>query len=293
MNASKFWLLTAGVLICGACSNDIDNEKAVLDDNEIQLNLIHPGVVTKATDTDFEDKDRIGVFVTAKDVALQIGGNEVNNEQFIYNGTSWTGVRKVYWNEGEHDVYAYYPYASSVNDIENYSFTVQADQNAAADEDGLSGYEKSDFLWAGAKGVTASSSPVTMKFAHKMSNVVVKLVKGENYTGDISAATEVYIHSTVTKASIDLSTGDASKDDYAGSSSIRCRQISATEYTACVVPQNITSRRPLVEVITGGVSYLMEGKISLKQGYRHTITVTLDKNPEQTKIDIGGEIGGW
>ena len=37
----------------------------------------------------------------------------------------------------------------------------------------------------------------------------------------------------------------------------------------------------------------MEGKISLKQGMRHTITVTLDKNPEQTKIDIGGEIDGW
>jgi hypothetical protein len=62
---------------------------------------------------------------------------------------------------------------------------------------------------------------------------------------------------------------------------------------ACVVPQNITSRRPLVEVVTGGVSYLMEGKISLKQGMRHTITVTLDKSPEQMKIEIGGEIGGW
>jgi hypothetical protein len=37
----------------------------------------------------------------------------------------------------------------------------------------------------------------------------------------------------------------------------------------------------------------MEGKISLKPGMRHTITVTLDKNPEQTKIDIGGSIEGW
>ena len=291
MKASRLWLLAAGILIMGSCSKDKD-EMAV-DDNEIRLLLIYPGAETKATDTNFENKDRIGVFVTAKDVSLQIGGNEVNNEQFIYNGSSWTGVRRVYWNEGNHDVYAYYPYANSVNDIENYSFTVQADQNAAADENGLTGYEKSDFLWAGAKGVTASASPVTMKFAHKMSNVVIRLVKGENYTGDIPLNTEVYIHSTVTKASIDLATGDAAKDDYAGSSSIRCRQMSATEYIACVVPQNITSRRPLVEVITGGVSYLMEGKISLKQGYRHTITVTLDKNPEQTKIDIGGEIGGW
>jgi hypothetical protein len=30
-----------------------------------------------------------------------------------------------------------------------------------------------------------------------------------------------------------------------------------------------------------------------KLDMRHTITVTLDKNPEQTKIDIGGTIEGW
>lgn len=279
-------------LAMGACSNDLEENTPVIDEGEIQLEFIHPGT-TRATDTQFEAKDRIGVFVTAEGKALQIGGNEVNNELFIYNGSSWTGARKVYWNEGKHDVYAYFPYAKTVNDIENYSFTVQTDQNAAADADGLTGYTKSDFLWAGAKNVAASNNPVKMKFAHKMSNVVVKLVKGENYTGDIPTTTEVYIHSTVTKASVDLSTGDVAKDDYAGTGSIRCRQLSATDYTACVVPQNITSRRPLVEVITGGISYLMEGKISLKQGCRHTITVTLDKNPEKLKIEIGGEIVGW
>ena len=285
------WAVMA-LSVC-ACSSENEESQPRIDEGEIQLEMVYPSASTRATDTRFEDKDRIGVFVTAEGETLQIGGNEVNNEQFTYNGTSWTSKRKVYWNTGKHDVYAYYPYGKSINDIENYSFSVQADQNAAADADGLTGYEKSDFLWAGAKSVAASNSAVKMQFAHKLSNVVVKLVKGENFTGDISTDTEVYVHSTVTKASIDLSTGDAAKDDYAGTSSIRCRQVSATEYMACVVPQNITSRRPLVEVVTGGVSYLMEGKISLKQGMRHTITVTLDKSPEQMKIEIGGEIVGW
>ncbi|MBQ7494896.1 MAG: fimbrillin family protein [Bacteroidaceae bacterium] len=285
------WAVMA-LSVC-ACSSENEESQPRIDEGEIQLEMVYPSASTRATDTRFEDKDRIGVFVTAEGETLQMGGNEVNNEQFTYNGTSWTSKRKVYWNSGKHDVYAYYPYGKSINDIENYSFSVQADQNAAADADGLTGYEKSDFLWAGAKSVAASNSAVKMQFAHKLSNVVVKLVKGENFTGDISTDTEVYVHSTVTKASIDLSTGDAAKDDYAGTSSIRCRQVSATEYMACVVPQNITSRRPLVEVVTGGVSYLMEGKISLKQGMRHTITVTLDKSPEQMKIEIGGEIVGW
>ena len=287
MKTRDFIWAAAALCMC-ACSSENEVSPSPIDEGEIQLEMVYPGATsTRATDTQFEKTDQIGVYVTATGEQLQIGGNEVNNELFTYNGTSWTSARKVYWNEGSHDVYAYYPYSQKVNDIADYSFEVQADQSTAE------GYTKSDFLWAGRKGVTASASPVSMQFAHKLSSVVVKLVKGENYTGDIPATTEVYIHSTVTKAAIDLSTGDATKDDYAGTSSIRCRQRSATEYVAIVVPQNITTRRPLVEVIAGGVSYLMEGKLSMKQGMRHTITVTLDKNPDQTKIDIGGEIGNW
>ena len=283
----KLWLMAAGALMMAACSSDENEEQAfVADKGEIQLLFIHPNQ-TRATETSFENADELGVYVTAADETLQIGGNEVNNEQFTYNGTSWNSKRKVYWNEGLHNVYAYYPYTKTINDVEDFAFELQTDQNTS------DGFTKSDFLWAGKKDVAASATAVTMTFAHKMSCVVVQLQKGEFYTGEISEDTEVYIHSTVTKAVIDLSTGDAGKDDYAGTGSIKALQKSATEYTAIVVPQNITTRRPLVEVITGGVSYMMEGKISLKPGMRHTITVTLDKNPEQTKIEIGGEIVNW
>lgn len=284
----KIWLFAIGAFVMAACSNDETNEEQLFvpDKGEIQLQFIHPNV-TRATETAFENTDEIGVYVTKSDEDLQIGGNVVNNEKFTYNGTSWSSPRKVYWNTGQHNVYAYYPYSQSVNDVEDFSFELQADQSTSA------GFTKSDFLWAGKTNVAASSDAIQMQFAHKMSSVKVLLQKGENYTGDIPVETEVYIHSTVTKAVIDLSTGDVAKDDYAGTSSIKALQKSATEYAAIVVPQNITTRRPLVEVITSGVSYLMEGKISLKPGMRHTITVTLDKNPEQTKIDIGGEIQNW
>ena len=273
-----------------ACQNsDVDEVTSnVTGQDEIVLDMIYPNsAATRATETAFEKSDKVGVYVTATDAALQLGGNEVNNELFTYNGSAWTANRKVYWNKGKHNVYAYYPYSETVNDVEDYSFNVQEDQSTAKN------YTLSDFLWASATDVTASASPVKMQFAHKLSCVVVKLKKGENFEGNIPKNTQVYIYSTVAKANIDLSTGDAAKDDYAGSSSIRCLQKSAEEYTAIVVPQNITTRRPLVEVITGGVSYLMEGKISLKPGYRHILTVTLDKNPEKVKIDIGGEIGNW
>lgn len=290
MRTSKIWLLAMTGIMIVACSSDDETEMKpsyVPNKGEMQFLFVHPGATTRATETAFEDNDRIGIYVASKDETLQIGGNEVNNEPFTWNGTSWTSARKVYWNEGLHDVYAYYPYNLKINDINDYSFELQADQNTS------DGFSLSDFLWAGVKGATASENPMLIQFAHKLSCIVIKLLKGENFSGDISADTEVYIHSTVAKATIDLSTGDAAKDEYAGTSSIRAKQLSADEYAAIVVPQNITTRRPLVEIITGDVSYLMEGKISLKPGMRHTITVTLDKNPEQIKIDIGGEIVNW
>lgn len=280
-------MAVAIAMLFTACSNDEDFAKAyVPDEGEIQLMMLHPGQ-TRATETNFEEKDSIGVYVTVADAPLQLAGNEVNNELFTYNGTSWSSLRKVYWNKGTHNVYAYYPYAKSVNDTKDYSFTVSTDQSI------YENYTNSDFLWATATGVEGSNEPVHMQFAHKMSNVIVTLEKGDNFDGDFPEDTEVYILSTVNKALIDLSTGDACKDHYAATASMRCLKTSNNTFQAIVVPQNLTSRRPLVEVITGNISYLVEGKISFKQGMRHNITVTLDKNPEKIEIEIGGSIGGW
>ena len=151
----KLWLMAAGALMMAACSSDENEEQAfVADKGEIQLLFIHPNQ-TRATETSFENADELGVYVTAADETLQIGGNEVNNEQFTYNGTSWTSKRKVYWNEGLHNVYAYYPYTKTINDVEDFAFELQTDQNTS------DGFTKSDFLWAGKKDVAASATAVT------------------------------------------------------------------------------------------------------------------------------------
>ena len=289
MKTTKFILAAMVTAITfTACSND-DEQASTFnpDKGEITLQLVHPGMQTRVTETAFEANDSIGVYVTSADASLQLGGNEVNNELFTYNGTSWSSKRKVYWNKGSHNVFAYYPYTKTVNDVKDYSFSVQTDQSTQK------GFSQSDFLWACAKNVTASASPVTMQFSHRLSNVVVRLEKGENFEGNLPTNAEVYIYNTVAKGVIDLSTGDVAKDNYAGTTSIRCLKRANDEFQAIVVPQSITSRRPLVEVVVDNVSYLMEGKISYEPGYRHTITVSLDKNPEKIKIDVGGEIAGW
>ncbi|MDE6668963.1 MAG: fimbrillin family protein [Muribaculaceae bacterium] len=279
-------LLLMGVItIMSACSSEKITEPEI-SQPEIAFVCSYADD-TRATDTKFENKDNIGVYIVEDGLNLQLGGNVLNNELFTYDGSAWKAARKMYWNEGKYNVYAYYPYSKEVNDTQDFSFAIQADQSSHE------GYTASDFIWAAKSEVTASANPVSLQFSHKMSKAIVRIEKSAEYEGDLPSDCEVYIHNTVGVASIDLATGGISKDPYAGTMLIKAQKLSATEYQAIVVPQNIESRRPLVEVIAGGVSYLMEGKISFKQGYKSTLIVTLSKNPSQTKIEIGGSIGGW
>ena len=46
-----------------------------------------------------------------------------------------------------------------------------------------------------------------VKFAHRMSKLNVRLVRGEDYDGELPEEAEVYVHNTVPSATIDLSQG--------------------------------------------------------------------------------------
>ena len=64
-------------------------------------------------------------------------------------------------------------------------------------------------------------------------------------------------------------------------------------YAAIIVPQRLDNRQPLVEVIMKGVSYLYESKFVFKPGIQHSVQLVVSKNPEQIKIEIGGELENW
>lgn len=273
------------MMLLASCSSE--SEPSAIPEGKSEMAFDCRYATTRVMNDAFQSNDRIGVFVTEADARLQLGGNVVNNELFSFNGTSWTAGRKVYWDEGSFDVYAYYPYDKAVKDVEEYEFELPLDQSTPEK------YTSADFLWANRQGVESSADPVSLQFSHRLSKVVVRLEKGEDFEGDIPSGCEVYIHSTATTATVDLSTGDTSTALYSPTGTIHALGKSATEYEAIVVPQNLDSRRPLVEVVTQGVSYLMEGRVSFRQGYSQTLVVTLSKNPEQVKIEIGGYIDPW
>lgn len=269
-----------------SCS-DSQNEPAYTDTGktEMKFKLSHPSQ-TRATDTAFEQGDAVGLYVAEASAPLEIAGNTVNNERLVFSGTDWTADRKLFWDQGSYNVHAYYPRIEHVTSITDLPLQVSVDQTS-------DGYEASDLLYASSQGVTASADPVSLKFRHIMSKLTVRLIKGEDYEGEIPTDAVVYVHNTVTDATIDLSAGVATRDPRGERRTVTARRNAQASYSAIIVPQRLDNRVPLVEVVANGVSFLYESKFQFKPGMHHIVSLVMDKNPEQVKIEIGGELTDW
>ena len=224
---------------------------------------------------------------------MEPGGNTVNNEALTNSGKVWTPAKKLYWDDGAYTAYAYYPYKKEVMNVEDMPVSVCLDQTTAKTATALGGYEASDLLWAHTTGIHASADPVPLLFSHVMSKLTIRLIKGEGYEGELPDDAEVYVHNTVPTATFDLAAGVVTKAPKGTRASIRAHQDAPTMFSAIVVPQRLSTRVPLVEVVAKGVSYLYESRFVFKPGVNHLVNLVLSDNPEQVKINIGGEIEGW
>ena len=228
------------LLAATACQEKADLPAGQADANVMTFRIAHPGEATRATDTAFEQGDRVGIFITQKDAPLEVSGNYVNNAALTFDGSQWKPERTIYWDEGTYNAYAYYPYISPITSIDDMPFSVNTDQRSASGIDGLDGYEASDFLYAKADWLSASSTPVPLTFRHIMSKLTVRLVKGEDFEGDMPTDGEVYIHNTVPTATIDLGAGVATASYVPG------RTIPRRPVCVCVLPtfSVLHQRRP-------------------------------------------------
>lgn len=248
-----------------------------------------PAMGTKATATEFESGDAFGVFVSKYEgempLPLQISGNFANNSKVSFDGSAWSVSPKIWWEEGKFDVYAYYPYTVTPESVDEFPFSVQLDQNGTA-------FTASDLMWAKASGISKMDS-VPLTFRHKLSRLEIRLVKGEDYEGELPENATIKIHNTVPDAILDMVSGDIVKDPFGKVCSITAKKNSADSYSAIIVPQKLMTQVPLIEILTGEVSYLVSTKFIFSEGVCHTINITLSQDPDRVVINIGGGIEGW
>ena len=275
-----------------ACADDNEPQYKDARHTPMTFEVTHPSQ-TRATATNVEGGDRIGLYVAQADAPLEIGGNLVNNEALTYNGSSWTAAHTLYWDEGTYNAYAYYPYIQGVSSIDDQPFSVATDQSTAKTATALGGYEASDLLFATSKGIKASASPINLTFKHIMSKLKIRLVKGEDFEGEMPTTAQVYIHNTVPTATIDLQAGMATRYVKGTQQTITAHQDDDYVYSAILVPQRVENRQPLVEVVMKGVSYMYESKFVFKPGVEHLVNLIITNNPDNVKIEIGGEVENW
>lgn len=275
-----------------ACADDNEPQYKDARHTPMTFEVTHPSQ-TRATATNFEGGDRIGLYVAQADAPLEIGGNLVNNEALTYNGSLWTAAHTLYWDEGTYNAYAYYPYIQGVSSIDDQPFSVATDQSTAKTATALGGYEASDLLFATSKGIKASASPINLTFKHIMSKLKIRLVKGEDFEGEMPTTAQVYVHNTVPTATIDLQAGMATRYVKGTQQTITAHQDDDYVFSAILVPQRVENRQPLVEVVMKGVSYMYESKFVFKPGVEHLVNLIITNNPDNVKIEIGGEVENW
>ena len=284
--------MALSLLGLASCSNDNSTEAPVsARETPMTFDVVHPSQ-TRATATDFENGDKIGVYIAKADMPLEIGGNALNNEPLTLTSGKWTPGKNLFWDEGTYNAYAYYPYMN-VTSIEDQPVSVATDQSTAETNGTLSGYEASDLLYAKTSNVAASTSPVPLSFKHVMSKLTIRLVKGEDFEGEMPTDAEIFIHNTVPTATFDISAGIVTRDVKGKRATIKARQESNFQFGAIIVPQRLDNRVPLVEVVMKGVSYLFESKFLFKPGVDHLVNLVITDNPEKVKIEVGGEVEIW
>lgn len=267
MKKHYYYLITClTALLLAACQNETPVERT--HRTEFKLTLageIDQLYLSRVNDNGFADGDVMGVYVvdyvSQQPGKLKASGNRGTNVKHTFDEPNfkWNSSYDIYFRDDKTpvDIYGYYPYsANNPEDPENYAFQVQHDQQIAAHDGLLSGYEQSDFLWGKVAKVYATEHVIRLPMKHRLGNVCVKLKEGKGFSQGEWAELKktVMVLNTTTDALINLSTGECIPQGEAKEAGILPHEHEG-EYRAIVVPQTVGSGKTLFSITVGSVAY--------------------------------------
>lgn len=301
---SRFLVLcpALAVLLAG-CAKEPVVEPIVDDSGLIPLNIDGSinQIQTKVNAAGFVDKDALGLFAVnyseENTVAgtLADNGNQADNVKYVFDeaANKWTPTKKVYYKDVNTnvDLYLYYPYQSSVTEVNAANFEVQKDQSSAATASSLSGYEASDFLWGKAVNITPSENKVAVQLSHKMAAVNVVLVEKEGFAEGEFASLEkgIILTNTTRKAKINFATGEVSALGNAQQDGIVMCPQSSGSFRAVVVPQTVEAGEKLFAITIDGVSYGFRNSaasVTYAAGKQTDVTINIKKKTPAGEYEL-------
>lgn len=291
MKKHYYYLITClTALLLAACQNETPVERTHRAEFKLTLaGEIDQLYLSRVNDNGFADGDVMGVYVvdyvSQQPGKLQASGNRGTNVKHTFDEPNfkWNSSYDIYFRDDKTpvDIYGYYPYsANNPEDPENYAFQVQHDQQIAAHDGLLSGYERSDFLWGKVAKVYATEHVIRLPMKHRLGNVCVKLKEGKGFSQGEWAELKktVMVLNTTTDALINLSTGECIPQGEAKEAGILPHEHEG-EYRAIVVPQTVGSGKTLFSITVGSVAYKFSKDIATvyEAGKMTNFTIEVNK----------------
>lgn len=255
-------LASIAALAMGSCSND--DMGLVGGSNELRVNGTINEIKTRATDTDFEADDVIGLI-----------GTGIENVGYAYNGSAFAPQASAVKVADSNSISAYYPYTADLS-ADEISFNVASDENI-------------DFLFAPAVTVTPDNPTANFAFSHKMSKLKITVVDADNqFTAESLTLT---LSNVATTGKFNPSTGLVSPDAANGTLS---SAIEAGTPMSFIVPSYAEANTAAI-VATVGVSngdfYVANITPALAAGTQYNVSLTIKKN--NPDLNVGGSITDW
>ena len=253
------------LLALAACRKNAADTPATPDAPTYKV-AISP-VMTKVTNTEFENGDAIGVTIT------RAAGAYAENEKLTFDGSVFSGSLMWYAEGGDGaTISAYYPYAAAVP----ASFTVQADQSA--------GTSASDFVAGTKENVLPSAHAVTIPFKHKLTRIVLNVT---NNAGGEPQAILLKGGKLTANLAADFT---ATADESAAAGSVTAYKVSATRYEVILPPQSVAFTATVVTAGGNELSQTLQ-EANLVGGRQYSISMIV--NPADLKVAFAGQIEDW
>lgn len=273
MDLNKFFTgmaSLAAAMALTACSQDeADIQPSALTQGNV-ISLTSQVAATRAASdpqtTALSTSNKVGVYVSSSSSTLY---NNVEHSVGDAGALTTTTTMNYPTEDGATvNIYAYAPYASSLELSSDNAFSVSTDQSAE------SGYLASDLVYASKTGQASTSDAVSLTFAHKLSQLQIVIQNDANI--NLTNAS-VYVTGTKIATTFNPSTGTvgAASGD---ATAIKAATIStAGTVYAIVVPQDIVAETELVKITTSDKTYIakLTSAATLTAGKAHSFTVKL------------------
>ena len=279
MESKKLMLALASFILVTSCSNK-DSEIMPQIGETVDFTASMK-TVSRATETTFEEGDKIGVYAVNAQAntasILQPSGNYADNVRYPYNNGKFINAQGIVRpTDSGLRYYAIYPYTTPCGPT--FKFNVKTNQNASGQ------YTLSDLCTA-VSDITLNKE-VDLVFSHRLSHVVVNL-KGE-LLGTGTATVRLNNVNTGCDADLNANTFTA----YESRNTVYCADNGTNSYKAIIAPQTIEDGSAFLTVSLNGKEHTLKASsdIRLTSGKQQVFNLTIEKDEIVSFI---GEILPW